>query len=205
MNGDVLNPNDLTTALSAVALKLRALIVAEISESPELYEGVLDESKIPKDPAIEAMEQIVANIQQGKDIKDSFAQIARLTHNQDSRAEIFSSLSLTHDYSRYTAFLNARRRVELVLLAIAGQGKLTPGDALALLAYLNEGIHTIEGKIKSSSLGGKDIAGLLGKIDYLMSTQEVALQKKMADTTPQNREIMRRVSHKLQKMASKAK
>jgi hypothetical protein len=203
MNTDVLDPNDLTTALSAVALKLRALIFQELTDSPDAYVGVLDEKNVPPDPAIMAMAELVKNIEQGQDITPSFEKIKRLIHNQESRAEVFSSLSLTHEYGRYASFLQARRRVELVLLAIASKGKLTPGDALALLAYLNAGIGKIEQRFESNSTGNRDIAALLGKIDYLVSTQQQEIQKKMANTTPQNREILRRVGHKLLKMAPK--
>jgi len=203
MNDDMLNPNDLSTALSAVALRLRALIVDEITEHPDLYANVLNDQNIPPDPSIAAMQELVLNIEQGKNVQESFAKISRLTHNQDSRAEIFNSLSLTHDYGRYASFLQARRRVELVLLAIAAQGKLTPGDALALLSYLNESIGTIEHKLVANSASSKDISSLLGKIDYLVSAQQQEMQKKMANTTPQNREILRRVAHKLLKSVPK--
>lgn len=201
---DTLDQNSLTAVLSQVALRLRSIIIQEISSSPEQYAEVLSQDSLPPDPSIQAIQELVSNIECGKDVSAQFPKIQRLIHNQDSRAEVFGSLALTADYSRFAAFLSARRRVETVLLAMAEKAKLTPGDSLALLAYLGENIKDIEKKVQANTSSGKDIAALLGKIDYTLNTQQQALAAKMAKTTPQNREIMRRVAHKLLKSANKA-
>lgn len=198
------NVEDIGAAISGVAARLRALIVAEIGDRPGVYDDLLDPETLPPDPSLDALSNIVHNIEEGKDIRDQFDKISRLIHNQDSRAEVIGSLSQTHDYHRYVNFLKARQRIEHILLTIANRGNLTPGDALALLEYITENVKTIEAKTARNSVSGKDIAALIGKIDYLVDTQQQAMQKQLANTTPQNREIMRRVATKLLKAAKAA-
>lgn len=198
---DSVDVAEFTSAISSGAYRLQALIVHELTTRPEQYTEVLSESQVP-DPALTAMRELVENIEHGRDMAASLPRIAKLIHNQDSRAEVFNSLSLTHDYGRYANFLQARRRIEVVLLAMANSAKLHPGDALALLTYLEEQIKAIEKKISSNSTSGKDLAGLLSKIDYVMSTQQQELARRMAKTTPVNREIIRRVAHKMLKLSA---
>jgi hypothetical protein len=196
-----MDPLEFTSVLTAAALRLRALIIDEIGGRPEVYQEIV-QHKDSDDPSLAAMRELVANIENGKDIRPIFQKITQLIHNQESRAEVFNSLSQTHDFGRYVEFLSGRKRIEKVLLAIAEKGELSPGDGLALLEYFNLHIGQIEKKTVSNSTTGRDIASLLSKIDFMVSTQQSQMQQRMAKTTPQNREIMRRVAHKLLKGAS---
>lgn len=205
---DSLSAEDLTTALSAAAFRLRSLLGEEDAKEvkaehlelvPEPAQTVVSTS----DPSIDAMRELIANIEQGRDIQASFDKIKRLIHNQESRAEVFNSLSLTHDYGRYASFLGARRKIELEMLQSIDSGNLSPAEKFMVIEYLNNGIGKIEGRLASSTAGNKDVMSLLAKVDYVVSNAQLATEKKMASTTPQNREILRRVGHKLLKMVPK--
>jgi hypothetical protein len=198
---EVIDPTELTTTLSAVAFRIRSLIIRELTENESKYMEVL-KPEAKAGPAVAAMEALVENINTGKDISGQLGQIGRLIHNQDSRAEVFNSLALTHSYGRYVHFLKAIDRIEQVMLAMANEAQLTPGDALALLEYMQEETKKIESKISSNTASNRDIAALLGKVDFAVSSQQQELAKRMAKTTPQNREIIRRVAHRLLKSAS---
>jgi ribosomal protein L12E/L44/L45/RPP1/RPP2 len=93
--------------------------------------------------------------------------------------------------------MKARKKIETVLLAVADKGNLTPAESMAFLAYLSAEMKVAEKRIFSNSISGKDIEGLLAKINYAATTEAEAFQEKLRDTSPQNREIVRRLAHKL--------
>jgi ribosomal protein L12E/L44/L45/RPP1/RPP2 len=186
----------LGVALSAVGKGLKEIIERNIAADPENFLELLDPASSP-DPALDAMEAVVDNITNSKDIRDQYSKISQLTRNQDARAEIFNALSITHEYSRYTKFMKARKKIETVLLAVADKGNLTPAESMAFLAYLSAEMKVAEKRIFSNSISGKDIEGLLAKINYAATTEAEAFQEKLRDTSPQNREIVRRLAHKL--------
>jgi hypothetical protein len=189
----------LATAVSAVSLKLRAIVQEEVAENPERYQDLLQQEAYCPGPALEAMEAIADNLEFNKDIRSKYVEIDRLIKNQDSRAEVFSLLLQSHDYRRFTNFLKARNQVETLLLKVAERSNLDPASALVLLQYLTKELETMEKRLNSNTASGKDISTLLSKIDQLVDMENIKMEKNLKGSTPQNREIMRRVGHKLLK------
>jgi hypothetical protein len=143
---------------------------------------------------------VVDSIKSGKSITDSHVQIASLINNQEERAKLLDTLLLTHDYDRLVNFLYARKQLEQLLLSAAMRGDLTPTEQLAFMTIVLKETETISQRIRAGANSEKDIMSLLNKVDYTMQVSESDSLKKFKDTTPQGREIIRRLAHRLSKL-----
>lgn len=200
-----LDETGLTVALSAASLQLRKIIIKEFTLFPEKYAELIQPEAFEASPALAAMEDIVDNLEHRKDIREKYERIDQLTRQQDARAEIFNQLYQSHDYRRFVNFLKARATVEKVILAVATKGDLDPAASLALLEYLGKEIGGMEKRISANSISGKDIAALLAKIDQVVDSSAEKMDAELKTSTPQNRELMRRVGYKLLKVVKQAK
>src|SRR6202044_1299294 len=109
-----------------VSLQLRRLIISEFSKSPEKYADLTAPDAFKCSPALEAMDDIVENLENRKDIREKYERIDQLTRQQDARAEIFNQLYQSHEYRRFVTFLKARGVVEQIILAVATRGDIDP-------------------------------------------------------------------------------
>lgn len=149
------------------------------------------------------MQGVVDHINNGTDLNRHYSEIRRLTHGQDSKAELIASLTQTHDYGRLLALLKARKQLEGRLLDLCAKEGLSPAEQFALLAYLGDKIKETSSQVAANSTSGKDVASMLAKIDYALTSADSAASKKLEGTTPQNREVVRRISFKLGRMLRK--
>lgn len=149
------------------------------------------------DPVLSVIDAIVDGIKHGTDLGGTQDQVTKLISNQESRSELIDSLFLTHDYDRLIRYAKARATIENVLLAAAERNELTPAEALAFLSLVQTESKTIQAKIKAGATNVKNVLELLEKADYAVQVGQVDLVKKFSKTSPQGREIIRRLTYKL--------
>lgn len=157
----------------------------------------------PPSPALDGLRAVIEAVVQGKDLLQHAKEIERLVMGQETRANLVDSLIATADYERLMGFLTARRTLEFSLLGALNSGQLSPPEQLALLNYLNTETRNIEGKIKAGTTEMKDVMGLLLKLDASTAAGEASIAERVKLTTPQGREIVRRVLHRLGKATRK--
>lgn len=199
---DLSRPDDgaMDFSIGVVAKVIRDAVVRDVDQHPERYIDLL-ESVDHADPAVLALEKVTDGINNGQSLQQSYGDIARLVSNQADRAELFDNLLMTHDFTRLVKFLKARSRVESVLLTIAERGDLTAAESLAFLEMMNNQISKIQTRIRAGTASNNDIMGLLAKVDFAMQGAEEDLEARFAKSTPQGREIMRRLATRLGKLS----
>ncbi len=158
-------------------------------------------STLETSPALLALENLTSAINKGEDLGERAKEIERLVMGQAERAEVVDSLLSTHDYTRLVAFMKAQAKVEGELLETLQNGGLTPADQIALLEYIRSETKHLEHKVRGQTTTIRDVAQLLSKLDSAAAGRSELVIKQLANTTPQGREIIRRLATKLQAAA----
>lgn len=151
-----------------------------------------------QDPALDLLQQIVNGFQSGKSIASLGDKLSQLTNNQEQRSELISALVTSHDYSRLVKYMAVRSHLEDELLASACRDDLSPAERIMMLKLVGDETGQLEQKIQASSTGIKDMMSLMNKVDYTLQVGEHNLRSQYAKTTPQGREIVRRLALRLQ-------
>ena len=175
--------------------------------APEFDEQVQDQLVEPDelaDSAVDALEAVVLSVVQSKELRGLRDKIEALVHGSASRADIASGLIDANNLSRLAKHAAARRNLERIILAEANKPEMDLGKAAVLFKLVNEVTTDLEGTVKTRTTEIKDVAGALGKADAVLSSSRADALKKFATTTPQGREIIRRLSHTVNKAARKA-
>ena len=201
----------LESLLSASARVVRDTLVRTVGESVRDRNSLAEDgvsATVPPpppyvggaaSPALGMLRQVVEAINTGKSLAPSYEQLSRLIHAQEKRAEVIDHLLLTNDYERVINFAEARARIEQDLLTAVYSQHLNPTERMALYTIISQLEKEARGRIKAGSTNVNDIIALLEKIDYSTQAGSEALVRKFADTTPQGREIIRKVTSKLSK------
>ena len=155
------------------------------------------------DAVIETIERVVSSIRTGTDVVDKDV-VGRLISNQRDRAELLNNLVLTHDYDRLVRYLKARKALEEQLWLESEAGNLDAKEALLFLKLVIEESHAIYSRVQAGATPVEDVMALLNKVDHTFALGEKDLQRQFANTSPQGREIVRRVAYRLNKTAKGA-
>lgn len=150
------------------------------------------------DPSIGVLQEVVDSFQNGKSIAHLQGVLSQLTTNQEQRAELISALVLSHDYNRLVKYMAVREHLEDQVMEAALRDDLTPAEKLMMLRLVGDETAALENKVQSSSTGIKDMVSLMNKVDYQLQVGEHSLRAKYAKTTPQGREIVRRLAVRIQ-------
>jgi len=190
----------LDSALKGAAKIVRDVVLRELS-SRDVHTVELVSSD--KDPVLDVLDHVVNGIKTGSNLTEQYPEIARLVNNQESRAELINNLLLTHDYDRLVKYVRARQSLEKFMFECANRGDLSPTEGLAFMSMVMSETETIYSRVKSGATKINDVVGMLNKIDYTVQQSEKELLNKFKKTTPQGREIVRRLIHKLNKVVPK--
>ena len=150
-------------------------------------------------PVMGVVSEVVKAIRDGTDLSAHYATIQRLINNQESRAEMIDQLLMTHDYTRLVDLTNARDRLEASLIQACFDDSLKPIERAVLLKEVSATLKGVETRVRAGATSVKDILSLLEKVDYSTSIGAVDLQKKFEKTSPQSRDVMRKVLSKMRK------
>ena len=150
------------------------------------------------DVALRTLKEVVEGIHTGADLSSQYHVLNRLLHNQQQRAEVVDSLLLTSEYKRVVEVTTARNHLEAQLVKSAYREDLTPAEQLVLLSQLTQISNSASSKIKAGALPLNDLTVLLQKIDYAANAEgEAALKKTYVQTSPQAREVIRKLALRL--------
>lgn len=152
---------------------------------------------VVQDPALDLLQQVIDGFQTGKSIAGLGDKLAQLTSNQEQRSELINALVLSHDYSRLAKYMAVRSKLEDDLLAAASRDDLTASERVIMLKLVSDEAELISQRVQSSSTGIKDMVSLMNKVDYALQVGEHNLRSQYAKTTPQGREIVRRLAVRL--------
>lgn len=152
-------------------------------------------------PVLDVLESLVNGITHGSDLATLRGPIEQLIFNQEARAKLIDNILLTHDYGRLPGFLRARASLEEFLIRCCTRGDLSPSEGLVFYKLVQGETGQILSRIKSGASSAKEIDNLVEKADFMVRVSEQELERKFSDTTPQNREIIRRMAYKLVKLS----
>lgn len=151
------------------------------------------------DPALSVLQQVVEGFSNGTSLAHLSEQINQLISNQEQRAELISSLVMSHEYQRLVKYLAVRAHLEDQLIESALRDDLSVSERIMLLKLVGDETQSTANKVQAGSTTVKDILGLMNKVDYKLQLGERSLGSKFKKTTPQGREIVRRVAFQLQR------
>jgi hypothetical protein len=158
----------------------------------------------PNDDVLDTLDHVIEALKTGREITGLRERIAQLITNQESRAELISNLTLTHDFDRLKRYLRARAALEDMMLRAVTEQSLSPVDVLEFLNVIQEQSEKILNRVQSSATNIQDLTALLNKADYAVQTHDAELAKKFSNTSPQGREIIRRLAHRLYKLSAES-
>lgn len=156
-----------------------------------------------QDPVLKVLEEVTNAITRGESIMEHTSKIEALIHGQEGRAELVSSLMLTHDYGRLMRFLKTRHVLETELLASSEREDLEPYEKLAYLEYTKAELKNLESKVHSNPANIRNLFELLKQMDYQVELGGREMVDKLRKTSPMAREVVRKIVGKLRKVASK--
>ena len=157
----------------------------------------------PTDPALVVLETVINGIKNGTDISGQQENIQKLVLNQEQRSELVDNLLLTHDFSRLVRFAKAREFLEIFMLGLCERGDLSAAEALAFMKIVNDESAVLQKRVRIGATSIKDVEQMLSKIDYAFQANEKTASKKYASLSPQAREVIRKLAHKIDKSGKK--
>jgi hypothetical protein len=168
-----------------------------LSRSGKTIVDVWARSKAPPPPdnnlVTDIINVIVHGIQTGEDFSSTYPTISRLVNNQEHRANLINQLMLVDDYRRAAAFMALRNELEGELINAAKANTLRPSEKLVLLQMTDERLKDAQTRIAGNAIDVQDVLSLLQKANYAVEVKGEALKKKFIQTSPQGREIIRKL------------
>lgn len=196
----------LDDATRALVTTLQAVLLTQRSEAPMLEaSGVAEQAELvqptppPADVALSVLRKLVDGIHAGKSLEALYPQLSRLIANQERRAEIVDQLLLTSEFDRATTLAQARARLEHDLIISCYRNELTAHERMDLLEVLVPLEREARNRIKSGALPINDLLAQIQKMDSTLAIDEEALRSKFSKTTPQGREVVRKLAMRLSK------
>ena len=155
-------------------------------------------ANLPVEPTLDILEKVVEALRTGNPLEGVRADVERLVANQQTKTDLINNLVLAHDFDRLTLYLKARSKLERFLFGLLQQEKLSAQDALAYFRIVYEEAKVLTDRVQNGSSPVKDASSELDKVDLAVQQAQQALKDKLKDTSPQGREIIRRLRHKAQ-------
>jgi hypothetical protein len=193
--------NSRTKSKAIVSKVIKEKIAEKESGFDETLPSFSDILKEPDDPVLGVLDTVVKGIKDGTDLAPVYTKIARLINNQEERAELINNLSLTHDYERKILYMKACWALERYMFKLIGSGKLKPHECMAFMRLIQEELQNIDSTVKAGGTSPDDVMAMLNKVDFTFQMKQEELESKFKNTTPQGREIVRRLGFKLMKAA----
>ena len=196
--------------LLALLSPLSKILRTQASESRALVESgaaapaaILPPSPPSADVALATGRELVARMQDGRSLEPVYPALSRLIANQERRAQIVDQILLTHEFDRAFTLASARAQIEYELCLAAYRGDLSVPERLALLDRLVTLESDSRNRIKAGATPVSDLMSLVQQASAI-AVDEAQLAVKFAKTTPQGREVVRKLALRLGKAARAA-
>lgn len=189
-------------AIEQVVMRQVTDDVAVLASNPEAKIKQAPDGVNPangEDPIIGIFSQLVASFKNGESTEPIREDLTRLISGQEERADLLNNLLVLHDADRLPAYLKARRVIENYLLVCTERADLTAVEALAFLKIIQTEVEAITTRIRSGTTPVKDVEHLIEKADFVNKLDEAELARRFKATSPQGREILRKISYRLLK------
>jgi len=174
-----------------VTEEVAAVIERQAEESPQIVERFMG--------VMSALQKTVESATTGVPLNEvEKTQIKQMVQGQEVKSEIISNLVLAKDYERLYKFMEARDVLEDAVIEASRRADLSGAEKIALLKYFSDESKFLAAKVNASSSSlARDMQALFDKIDTQAQANERALQEQLAGTSPQGREVVRRVLYTL--------
>jgi hypothetical protein len=191
---------DFQDMLSGAAKVLNGLITRQMVD---VADGRTESPDLKPDDSLMVLDELVQGFTSGKDLEKVRSEVDRLTMAQDDRMTLVTSLVTQHSLVRMVRLMVARDRLERFMVSAAERGDLTPSEALVFLKTISTDMAEIQDSIKPTAI--KDAKGLVDKVDYSQKKAAATASAKYDDTSPQGREIIRKIVYGLIKQVGERK
>jgi len=144
---------------------------------------------------------LLAKLQQRKDKGESLAplqaEVARVTQGQEIENQVTKAVFDSHVNRKVLTWMIADEEIDAFLLRCFKRGDLTPTEAIVLKKLsMSQLAATAEDLRKNLKEGMAFNPSDILKMDYSLQIQEHTMAKQFAGTTPQGREIIRKITMK---------
>jgi hypothetical protein len=190
---------DMADMLTGAARVLNDLVTRQMID---VVEGKVQSPDLRPDASLLVLGELVQAFDSGHGLGQVKSQVDRLTMAQDDRMVLVDSLVTQHSLVRMARLMAARDRLERFMLSATERSDLTPSEALLFLKMIQTDMSEIKESIKPTPI--KDARGLVDKVDYAQKRTLAGAMAKYDRTSPQGREIIRKVLHGLLKRANGA-
>lgn len=174
-----------------------------VSAAHRQQENPQNEAISINDPTLSVLQEVVQSFQDGTSLVHLKDRIDKLIINQEQRAELISQLLLSHEYSRLVKYLMVRNHLEDELVGASLRDDLSVGEKMIMLKMADDVVNSLSSKIQAGSTSMHDVMSIISKVDYTLQVNEGSLKQKFKRTTPQGREIVRKLAYRLQSAVSK--
>lgn len=198
------NDFDIFSALTGAARLVERVVTRQLHRDIEEGASFSDVTQVNDDPILTVLDRLITSFKHGSSTAGVREDVEKLLNARDERSELINSLMIAHDMDRLPDYLKVRRYIEKYLIRTALAGELSPAEALAFLKIAQGEIDTISSSVKSGTAPGKAVDELITKADFVSKASEKELAEKFKNTSPQGREILRKIGHKLAKAARNA-
>lgn len=185
---------DLANMLTGAARVMNDLVTRHMID---VLNGQEEAPSMEPDASLTVLNNLVHAFSSGEALDKIKPDIDRLTMAQDDRMTLVNSLTTQHSLIRMARLMMARDRLERFMLASVERSDLTPSEALLFLKMIQTDMSEIQDQIKPTPI--KDSKGLVDKVDYAQKKAIATTLSRYDNTSPQGREIIRKVIHGLLK------
>lgn len=188
---------DMANMLTGTARVLNDLVTRQMID---VIEGKVLPPDLRPDASLTVLGELVQAFDSGQGLNQIKSEVDRLTMAQEERMVLVDSLVTQHSLVRMTRLMAARDKLERFMLSATERSDLTPSEALLFLKLIQTDMTEIKESIKPTPI--KDAKGLVDKVDYAQKKTLAGAMSRYDRTSPQGREIIRKVLHGLIKRAN---
>ena len=198
----------LTRTLSAPAKTIQDLFRRHLEEQEVDPDSITEISgwsgvALP-DPVLSLLESVVGLIRDGENVDKYRERLVTLLSGEKQMAELNEVPLRIHDRHRLVRLIQAQDYLEGFILKCVYRHDLKPGEGLAAAQMLGKEADAIRARLKDPvNLTATEVEKLIVQINPSDILNEKELAERWAGTSPQGREIMRRVAHAIMKAQKK--
>lgn len=189
-------PADLSMMLTGSARVLNDLFTRHMVD---VLDGDVPSPDLSPDKSLSVLDDLVKAFSSGEGLDRIKSEVDRLTMAQEDRMTLVTSLVTQYNLVRMSRLMLARDRLELFMMAASSRGDLTPSEAILFLKMIQTDMTEIQTQLKPTTI--KDAKGLVDKVDY--AQRKVTVSTDYESTSPQGREIIRKLMYGLLKAVNK--
>jgi hypothetical protein len=158
-------------------------------------------AKSTDSPVLSTARRTIPRFIGGKPSGDVKEEISKVTEGIQDKFRIVGAMVDTHALERWGLSVQMRWKLSQSLYADLEVDKLSPLEKLALLKMVSTECDDLEKIIRHGANPLQDIEGTLAKVDATLQGNASELANRLKNTTPQGREIARRLAYKAQQLS----